>query len=118
MFSDETRFTQIFLNFLSNAFKFTPDHGKIEVMIKPDYIDGGFCQQIPNEEAEQNLKQQVMKTIMSDNNASQLLAAQFMEMPSMGFSHRCLKMLVPVHRPIHQVFQPKPVETGFMRPIE
>ena len=32
---DEGRYTQIFLNFLSNAFKFTPNHGSISIEIKP-----------------------------------------------------------------------------------
>lgn len=35
LFGDEIRFTQIFLNFLSNAFKFTPNNGTIEVEINP-----------------------------------------------------------------------------------
>jgi signal transduction histidine kinase len=29
IYGDEVRFLQIFLNFLSNAFKFTPDFGDI-----------------------------------------------------------------------------------------
>ena len=32
---DEGRFTQIFLNFLSNAFKFTPKKGNITVTVQP-----------------------------------------------------------------------------------
>jgi signal transduction histidine kinase len=35
IYGDEGRYTQIFLNFLSNAFKFTPDNGKISIEIKP-----------------------------------------------------------------------------------
>ena len=33
---DEARFTQIFLNFLSNAFKFTPPEGNISIEIRPN----------------------------------------------------------------------------------
>jgi signal transduction histidine kinase len=45
LLGDETRFTQIFLNFLSNAFKFTPENGKISVEIKAieDENGNGFC---------------------------------------------------------------------------
>ena len=50
LFGDETRFTQIFLNFLSNAFKFTPDEGKISVEIRAIDAGNGFCQKIPNQE--------------------------------------------------------------------
>ena len=32
---DEARFTQIFLNFLSNAFKFTPAKGNISIEVRP-----------------------------------------------------------------------------------
>ena len=34
LYGDQERYTQIMLNFLSNAFKFTPEKGKIEVQIK------------------------------------------------------------------------------------
>jgi signal transduction histidine kinase len=42
LYGDETRFTQIFLNFLSNAFKFTPKEGNISVEIKPVDDANGF----------------------------------------------------------------------------
>ena len=39
LLGDQNRYTQILQNFLSNAFKFTPDNGDITVEIKPTDCD-------------------------------------------------------------------------------
>ena len=70
LFGDETRFTQIFLNFLSNAFKFTPQKGNISVEIKPIEDEHGFLQKIDNEEDKETRKKDAMKKIMHRNSNS------------------------------------------------
>ena len=60
LYGDETRFTQIFLNFLSNAFKFTPQKGEITVEIKPIEDDHGFLQKILNYEENESMKKEAI----------------------------------------------------------
>ena len=67
---DETRFTQIFLNFLSNAFKFTPQKGNISVEIKPIEDEHGFLQKIDNEEEKESRQKDAMKKIMHRDSNS------------------------------------------------
>ena len=64
LFGDETRFTQIFLNFLSNAFKFTPNEGNISVEIKAIDDGNGFCQKIPNQEENKAVERVAMRSIL------------------------------------------------------
>lgn len=44
IYGDQARYTQIFYNFLSNAFKFTPENGTISIEIRP--YGEQFSQQI------------------------------------------------------------------------
>lgn len=70
LFGDETRFTQIFLNFLSNAFKFTPQKGSISVEIKPIEDENGFLQKIDNEEEKETRKKDALiKMMHRDSNS-------------------------------------------------
>jgi signal transduction histidine kinase len=62
LFGDETRFTQIFLNFLSNAFKFTPNNGDISVEIRP--VSEQFCQKIQNEDESESRWRSIKKSIL------------------------------------------------------
>ena len=34
LYGDQSRFEQIFINFISNAFKFTHHEGRVEVIVK------------------------------------------------------------------------------------
>ena len=65
-FGDETRFTQIFLNFLSNAFKFTPNNGDISIEIKT--TSEQFSQKIHNEDELEAQNKSLNKSIKRKNS--------------------------------------------------
>jgi signal transduction histidine kinase len=72
IYGDETRFTQIFLNFLSNAFKFTPNNGNISVEIKPITIEqngsNSFYQKIPNSDDFEKLRKNIFRLTRKNLN--------------------------------------------------
>jgi signal transduction histidine kinase len=64
VYSDEARYTQIFLNFLSNAFKFTPDNGKISIEIRP-YGDQ-FSHEIKDKSKIEEITNKIDKKIIGE----------------------------------------------------
>ena len=75
VYGDEARYTQIFLNFLSNAFKFTPDNGNISIEIRP-YGDH-FSHEIRDKSKIEEITRNLDKKYLNGGKNSSLLSNNF-----------------------------------------